>query len=689
MYHYSSSHSRMFISYLLLLIYMMMTTVTIIDAYSNGAPNGEACRTLYPGHGVDKQYGRSSYRINASNRFNDSKIVVTLYSPSDTFLGFIMQARLHSDREMLVNGQFSSNEHAQALDCLGGYQNTLTHTNSFPKYKIETVWTPPKNFISDIVFRVTVVQSKNVFWTAIDSDMIELSPNPLGVQYNPNSLNAFNIPNDSPQIPSGFVVNKDSDHHHRRSPYHVALSSSAITPPSPFLTVSHQPLVQNSPKHDPSHSTHDLIYYLDYNVCSRKLCFGLPHGCLRRRNCIILMTAGFVLYTDSVVEFEIIADHKSAMTSKRAVTFGSTSPIMSTSAYYSMALSHDKIMGNDSVTDCILSNGRPQILNSINVGKSNEELSESEFHGVTVMNATYNNGILFCKWRKRRRFTLRGTRYDLRDDKYHIMLAFGRLSPFSNFHRKEPHFDKIVSDSMVDFRMTGSISAYSKMFLIKFHAFFMIVAWVGFASIGIITARYLKPLWLSHSLFGVRIWFAIHRSSMLAALIFVCIGAICIFLHVDGFTIGFHQILGMIAILCAVLNPIGAVFRPECESSKRWIFNWIHWLIGNIGYVCAIGALFMAFQLNSIHLSTPYLWSIAFYLFFNLTVHSLLQLYFCNCHHTKESSDISDGSLPSTSNTNQRIDSLADTSFLRYFFILYISVILIFVITIISIILIN
>ncbi|OTF71873.1 hypothetical protein BLA29_012450 [Euroglyphus maynei] len=63
----------------------------------------------------------------------------------------------------------------------------------------------------------------------------------------------------------------------------------------------------------------------------------------------------------------------------------------------------------------------------------------------------------------------------------------------------------------------------------------MIVAWVGFASIGIITARYLKPLWLSHSLFGVRIWFAIHRSSMLAALIFVCIGAICIFLHVDGF----------------------------------------------------------------------------------------------------------------------------------------------------------
>ncbi|OTF70916.1 hypothetical protein BLA29_015156, partial [Euroglyphus maynei] len=85
------------------------------------------------------------------------------------------------------------------------------------------------------------------------------------------------------------------------------------------------------------------------------------------------------------------------------------------------------------------------------------------------MNATYNNGILYCKWRKRRRFTLRGTRYNLRDDKYHIMLAFGRLSSFNNFRRKEPHFDKIVSDSKIDFQMTGSISAFSKLFLIKFH----------------------------------------------------------------------------------------------------------------------------------------------------------------------------------------------------------------------------
>ena len=101
---------------------LLLLQSAVVEAYSNGAPVGESCRTLYPGHGVDKQYGRSSYRVSAMRRLNDSSIVVTIYSPTDTFLGFIMQARLYSDREMLVNGAFSTDQYSRALDCLGGYQ---------------------------------------------------------------------------------------------------------------------------------------------------------------------------------------------------------------------------------------------------------------------------------------------------------------------------------------------------------------------------------------------------------------------------------------------------------------------------------------------------------------------------------------------------------------------------------------
>ena len=185
----------------------------------------------------------------------------------------------------------------------------------------------------------------------------------------------------------------------------------------------------------------------------------------------------------------------------------------------------------------------------------------------------------------------------------------------------------------------------------------MVIAWMGFVSVGVITARYFKPLWLSHSLFGVRIWFAVHRSCMLFAIILITIASICIFLYVETldfvslllhlyeirifitfpylFSQGTHQILGLIALLVAFINPIGAIFRPDCESDNRWIFNWIHWLIGHTGHICAIAAIFMAFELTTLRLSNAFLWSIAFCLFFHLTSHALLTLYFCNCQRTK------------------------------------------------------
>lgn len=86
-----------------------------------------------------------------------------------------------------------------------------------------------------------------------------------------------------------------------------------------------------------------------------------------------------------------------------------------------------------------------------------------------MINTTYTNGILYCKWRKRRRFTIRGTRYDMKDTRYHVLAAYGRLTSLSNFRRKEPHLDKLVSESTVDLKLVGFISAYSKMFLVKMH----------------------------------------------------------------------------------------------------------------------------------------------------------------------------------------------------------------------------
>jgi hypothetical protein len=59
----------------------------------------------------------------------------------------------------------------------------------------------------------------------------------------------------------------------------------------------------------------------------------------------MMLTAAYVPYADSTVEFEVIADHKSAFNNKRLASFGLSSSISTTSAYYSMAFSHDRFMG--------------------------------------------------------------------------------------------------------------------------------------------------------------------------------------------------------------------------------------------------------------------------------------------------------------------------------------------------------
>ena len=37
----------------------------------------------------------------------------------------------------------------------------------------------------------------------------------------------------------------------------------------------------------------------------------------------------------------------------------------------------------------------------------------------------------------------------------------------------------------------------------------MIIAWIFLSSLGILIARYYKPLWPNHALFKLRVWFSV------------------------------------------------------------------------------------------------------------------------------------------------------------------------------------
>jgi hypothetical protein len=168
-------------------------------------------------------------------------------------------------------------------------------------------------------------------------------------------------------------------------------------------------------------------------------------------------------------------------------------------------------------------------------------------------------------------------------------------------------------------------------------------------------------------------------------------------------------LFGLLSILIAVFNPIGAAFRPSPDSPKRWIFNWIHWLCGNIGHVSAFAALFLAYNLTVNQLSPIYLWILICYLLFHITSHLLLQLYSCNCRGSRsnhffflkknsfknlksflkiffftETFDISMGDMNNANkDNNQDIQNSTENSFVRFYLIAYVIVIVLLIISLI------
>ena len=107
-----------------MLITLSLTTVLSISVlfggaygYSHGGPS-KSCQTLTPGHGVDKQYGVAPYQVTAGSG-PSGNIIVTITSTALPFAGFMLQARLVSDTESIVNGRFSEDSESQTRSCNG------------------------------------------------------------------------------------------------------------------------------------------------------------------------------------------------------------------------------------------------------------------------------------------------------------------------------------------------------------------------------------------------------------------------------------------------------------------------------------------------------------------------------------------------------------------------------------------
>ena len=64
-----------------------------------------------------------------------------------------------------------------------------------------------------------------------------------------------------------------------------------------------------------------------------------------------------------------------------------------------------------------------------------------------------------------------------------------------------------------------------------------------------------------------------------------------------------YSSIGFASILCACAQPIMAYFRPHPDTSRRWVFDWLHWFVGNSAFLMAICTLFLAVDLGAAKLS--------------------------------------------------------------------------------------
>ena len=70
---------------------------------------------------------------------------------------------------------------------------------------------------------------------------------------------------------------------------------------------------------------------------------------------------------------------------------------------------------------------------------------------------------------------------------------------------------------------------------------------------------------------------------MICTWIFTMIAFVIIFIEVQGWSIteNPHPVLGLITTILCFVQPFIAIIRPSPSDKFRWIFNWVHFLLGN------------------------------------------------------------------------------------------------------------
>lgn len=314
-----------------------------------------------------------------------------------------------------------------------------------------------------------------------------------------------------------------------------------------------------------------------YQGCGEnKGCFGFPDGCVETRNCRAVVA--------TIVQGErYIFEMKS----------GYNRP-----AYVAVGLSNDAKMGDDSVIECVPEQGTVNAYTSWTfVGPYGVSRKGIAQNFIRLLEKSHVDGVIHCKVERDAVSTVMGQKFDMINEKYHLVLATG--SQADSTHVSYHDIGRHVSGVPLALAEVGPVQGMSKL-LLRLHGAFMLTAWIGTASLGILLARYFRQTWVGSQLCGKDQWFAWHRFLMVLTWVLTMAGFVIIFVEIGGWSQvdNPHAILGVVTTVLCFLQPIGAYFRPHPGTKHRPLFNWIHWLSGNLAHIIAIVAIFFAVKLQ-------------------------------------------------------------------------------------------
>ncbi|KAI4871273.1 hypothetical protein NFI96_019799 [Prochilodus magdalenae] len=272
--------------------------------------------------------------------------------------------------------------------------------------------------------------------------------------------------------------------------------------------------------------------------------------------------------------------------------------------YVSFALSKDKWMGEDDVYLCINEDGHVDISAAYVQGRTHPVGASENVLGDTAWRLA--DGVIQCRFRRNIHIPAPNQNRSDLDKAQYLFMAHGRAeNGRTHRHDRQPLISTnpvLITGPPED--LTGSRSSL----LIKFHAVFMLIAWMMTVSTGVIIARYFKPDWAETTVCGQRVWFQFHRALMLVTVLLTCIAFILPFIYRGGWSkrAGSHPYLGCTVMALALIQPVMALFRPAPDSSRRYIFNWLHLGTGTIAQVIAVVAICLGIHQQALLLPAPW-----------------------------------------------------------------------------------